>query len=111
MNHELVKIPFGRCLILRDDVWHGGIVGGVGNIRFHGAIVAKGDAATADHLMYGTDENLKDVYSELVGKTVDYAATRNLLPAKETEEINDLIQFQRETLIFDEIFYSNIYLN
>ena len=110
MNRELVKIPFGSCLILRDDVWHGGIVGGVGNIRFHGAIVAKGDAASTDRLAYGTDEKLKDVFSELVGKEVDYAATRDLLPAKETQEIEDLVQFQRETLIFDEIFYSNIYL-
>ena len=108
MNRELVKIPFGSCLILWDDIWHGGIVGGVGNIRFHGAIVAKGDAETSNHPVYGTEENLKDVYSELVGKEVDYTA-RNLLPAKETEEINDLIKFQRETLIFDELFYSNIY--
>ena len=28
MERKLIKIPFGSCLILRDNVWHGGIIGG-----------------------------------------------------------------------------------
>ena len=35
-----MKIPFGSILILIEDVWHGGLSGGVGNVRLHGAIIA-----------------------------------------------------------------------
>ena len=65
MEYELVKIPFGSCLILWDDVWHGGIVGGEGNIRFHGAIVAKTNLPTSNHLAYGTGRTLKEAFLEL----------------------------------------------
>ena len=105
MEYDLVKITFGSCLILRDDVWHGGIVGGEGNIRFNGAIIEKSNAPTSNHLVYGTDRKLKEMFLDIDGKEVDYAASQNLLPAKQTEEINNLIQFQRETSIFDKLLY------
>ena len=38
LKKTLLHIPFGSFLVLRDDVWHGGIIGGEGNIRVHGGI-------------------------------------------------------------------------
>ena len=35
---KLVWIPLGSFLVLRDDVWHGGLCGGAGNVRVHGGI-------------------------------------------------------------------------
>ena len=52
VNREMVHIPFGSMLVLRSDVWHGGIVGGKGNLRFHAAIMARDDLMSDDHLVY-----------------------------------------------------------
>ena len=111
MERKLIKIPFGSCLILRDDVWHGGIVGGKGNIRLHGGVFEAGDAASTNHLVYGTDGNVEEVFSSLKGMEVNYGDSINLLPEQQTKDIKDIIKFQLDTCIFDELFYSNIYLN
>jgi len=111
MERKLIKIPFGSCLILRDDVWHGGIVGGKGNIRLHGGVFEAGDAASTNSLVYGTDGNVKEVFSSLKGMEVNYGDSINLLPEQQTKDIKDIIKFQLDTCIFDELFYSNIYLN
>ena len=37
-DKKLVWIPLGSFLVLRDDVWHGGLCGGTGNLRVHGGI-------------------------------------------------------------------------
>ena len=38
LKKTLVHIPLGSFLVLREDVWHSGIVGGEGNVRVHGGI-------------------------------------------------------------------------
>ena len=111
MERKLIKIPFGSCLILRDDVWHGGIVGGNGNIRLHGAVSKNGDAASTNHLVYGTDGNAEEVFSSLKGMEVNYGDSINLLPEQETKDIKDIIKFQLDACFFDGLFYSRIYLN
>ena len=35
---KLVWIPLGSFLVLRDDLWHGGLCGGAGNVWVHGGI-------------------------------------------------------------------------
>ena len=102
------KIPFGSCLILRDDVWYGGIVGRKGNIRLDGGVFEAGDAASTNHLVYGIDENVEEVFSSLKGMEVNYGDSINLLPEQQTKDIKDIIKFQLDTCIFDKTFNSNI---
>ena len=52
VKREMIHIPFGSMLVLRSDVWHGGIVGGKGNLRFHAAIMVKDDMLDHDNLVY-----------------------------------------------------------
>ena len=57
-----VKIPFGRVLILQADVWNGDIIGGTGNVRFHGGIIARMNQISTDKPVYGFG-NLKIFFS------------------------------------------------
>ena len=47
-NKEMVHIPFGSLLVLRSDVWHGGVVGGKGNLTFHAVIIHKNDITSTE---------------------------------------------------------------
>ena len=42
MHKTLVHIPLGSFLVFCEDVWHGGIVGGEGNVRVHSEILRHG---------------------------------------------------------------------
>ena len=35
VNREMVHIPFGSILVLRSNIWHGGLSEGNGNLQFH----------------------------------------------------------------------------
>ena len=52
LKKTLVHIPFGSFLVLRDDVWHGGIIGGEGNVRVHGGIFEAWTYNTLNRLVY-----------------------------------------------------------
>ena len=52
MSKTLVHIPLGSFLVLREDVWHGGIVGGEGNVRVHGGIFEAWAFQSATKLTY-----------------------------------------------------------
>ena len=77
----------------------------------HGGVFANGDAPSTDKLVYGTDGNVEEVFSSLKGMEVSYGDSIDLLPEEQTSDIKDIIKFQLETNIYDELFYSNIYLN
>ena len=49
----MIHIPFGSMLVARSDVWHGGILGGKGNIRFHATMTVHEDSKDTDELVYG----------------------------------------------------------
>ena len=79
-KYELLHIPFGTLLVSRNDVWHEGFCGHVGNLHLHANIwpmhgysVAKG----GDHLTYGAHEN-KEYLKEKVLKEIDYKKAINV---------------------------------
>ena len=86
INREMIHIPFGSMLVLRSDVWHGGIVGGKGNLRFHAAIMARDDLMSTDQLVYDVTpkeakkkfDSLKVYYSK--AKTFFDNDTKRTLP-------------------------------
>ena len=97
----LVRINFGSILILREDVWHGGLIGGVGNVRLHGAIIANEHILSTKLLKYGS-RTLKSSFS---GMKVDYRTSVDLLNKSKTDTIKDIVPFTKETLIFDNNYY------
>ena len=70
----MVHIPFGSMLVLRSDVWHGGIVGGKGNLRFHAAIMARNDLMETDQLVY--DVTPKEAKKKFDSLQVDYSEAK-----------------------------------
>ena len=56
-EYQLLHIPFGSMLILDVDVWHGGIMGSPGNVRFHATIFPKYDSTTHAQLVYRKSGN------------------------------------------------------
>ena len=52
LKKTLVHIPLGSFLVLREDVWHSGIVGGEGNVRVHGGIFEAWAFNTTNTLAY-----------------------------------------------------------
>ena len=100
----LVKIPFRSILILREDVWHGGLIGGIGNVRLHSAIIANKHILSTKLLKYGS-WNLKRAFS---GMKLDYSSSVDLLRKSKTYAIKDIIPFMTKKLILDNNYYSVI---
>ena len=98
----LVKIPFGSVLILREDVCHRVLIGGVGNVRLHGTIIANEHLLSTTLLKYGS-RNLKRAFT---GTKVDYSTSVDLLNEIKTDAIKDIIPFMKEKLVFDNNYYS-----
>ena len=75
-----MKIPFGCILVLRDDVYHGGIIGGPGNVWLHGAIIASEHLDSSSGAKYPPGCNM-NIFR---GIEVDYNETINLLNEENT---------------------------
>ena len=86
VNRDMVHIPFGSMLVLRSDVWHGGIVGGKGNLRFHAAIMARDDLTSDDQLVYNCSPAVaKKKYN---GLRVQYSEAKHYFAKKLRERCN-----------------------
>ena len=59
MHNTLVHIPLGSFIVLCQDVWHGGIVGGEGNVRVHGGIFEAWAFQSASKLTYPPPTRVK----------------------------------------------------
>ena len=68
----------------------------------HGAIIANEHILSTKLLKYGS-QNLKRAFS---GMKVDYSTSVDLLNKSKTDAIKDIIPFMKETLIFDNNYYS-----
>ena len=89
-------------MILREDVWHGVLIEGVGNVRLHGAIISNEHVLSTKILKYGM-RNLKREFSRI---RVDYSTGVDLLNKSKTDAIKEIIPFMKETLFFDNNYYS-----
>lgn len=57
IHKTLVRIPLGSFIVLFDDMWHSGIVGGEGNVRVHGGAFEAWAFCSATNLSYPPAEN------------------------------------------------------
>ena len=102
----MIYIPFDSMLVVRSDVWHGGLLGEKGKMRFHAAIIVHEDSKEKDELVYGcnniagkrTFDNLK----------VDYKEAKNLLGLRITETLPQMVKYLKENHIFPQSYYKNL---
>ena len=106
LNCNMIHIPFGSILVLRDDVWHGGIVGGKGNIRFHAAILVRENIDSHDHLIYecGPDD-AKRAFGSL---EVNYSEHKCLLSPRTMEALPCLLDYLKKHAHFSKSYYKNL---
>ena len=106
LNHDMIHIPCGSLLVLRDDVWHGGIVGGKGNIRFHAAILVRDNIAVKEHLIYecGPDK-AKSTFGSL---QVKYGNAKCLLSPSKMEGLPTLLDYLKKHAHFPKSYYKNL---
>lgn len=99
-EYQLLYIPFGSMLVLDGDVWHGGIVGSPGNVRFHAAILPIADITISDQLVYRPGN--KQWYRDL---KFDPRSAINVLPEDHWDEIKKVIPYIKHTFcIPDSLF-------
>ena len=78
-------------------VW--GLIGGISNVRLHGALITNDHILSTKQLKYGS-QNLKKAFSRM---KVDYSSSVDLLSKSKTDDIKDIITFMKETLILEKI--------
>ena len=71
-------------------------------MRLHGAIIANEHILSTKNLKYG----MQNIKREFSGMKVDYSTSVDLLNKSKTDAIKDIIPFMKETLIFDNNYYS-----
>ena len=105
-NKEMVHIPFGSLLVLRNDIWHGGVVGGKGNLTFHAAIIHKNDMTSTEQLVY-------DLPSGKASKTfeklkVNYDEDTCFLPPTVMTSLLQMTKYLLEHLPFPPAYFNNL---
>ena len=100
-ERELLYIPFGSMLVLDGNVWHGGIVGSPGNVRFHAAILPTVDTTMSDQLVYCHGD--KQWYRKL--KFVPRSAI-HVLPEADAKEIKKIILYIKHTFCVPDSLFS-----
>ena len=105
LNRDMIHIPFGSILVLRDDVWHGGIVGGKGNIRFHAGILARDNIDVQERLIYGCGDEAKSSFGSL---KVNYGESRCLLSPCTMEALPGMLDYLKKHSHFPKSYYKNL---
>ena len=85
-ERELLYIRFGSMLVLHGNVWHGGIVGSLGSVRFHAAILPAVNTTMSDDLVYRHGDTQFYRKFEFVP-----CFEINVLPEADAEELNNLV--------------------
>ena len=99
MHKTLVHIPLGSFLVLCEDVWHGGIVGGEGNVRVHGGIFEAWAFQSASKLTYppaNQGESLRNYKRsfDLVhnDQPIDYEEAISMVSENQLEQLEQMHQ-------------------
>ena len=89
---QMLFLPFGSMLVLDGDVWHWGIFGSPGNVRFHAAIIPTKDAKVKAELVYKPGDK-----QWMEGMNVAYEEAISILPKEQTEDITKIILYIKST--------------
>ena len=113
MHKTLVHIPLGSFLVLREDVWHGGIVGGEGNVRVHGGIFEAWAFQSASKLTYppaNQGESLRNYKRsfDLVhnDQPIDYEEAISMVSENQLEQLEQMHQNICKSFPATTLFYS-----
>ena len=95
---KLVWIPLGSFLVLRDDVWHGGLCGGAGNVRVHGGIFDSMAIESTGILAYPPSTSLANYMKghnskhNKKGTGVNYDNAINLVGKNTSEQMSEMVE-------------------
>ena len=113
MHKTLVHIPLGSFLVLREDVWHGGIVGGEGNVRVHGGIFEAWAFQSASKLTYPPANqgeslrNYKKVFDNVHNdQPIDYEEAISMVSENQLEQLEQMHQNICKSFPATTLFYS-----
>ena len=113
MHKTLVHIPLGSFLVLREDVWHGGIAGGEGNVRVHGGIFEAWAFQSASKLTYppaNQGESLRNYKRsfDLVhnDQPIDYEEAISMVSENQLEQLEQMHQNICKSFPATTLFYS-----
>ena len=113
MHKTLVHIPLGSFLVLREDVWHGGIVGGEGNVRVHGGIFEAWAFQSTSKLSYPPAKqgeslkNYKRAFDQVHNdKSIDYKNAISMVTENQLEQLEQMHQNICKSFPATTLFYS-----
>ena len=101
---------------LRDDVMHGGICGGPGNVRVHGGIFDSIAIESTNKLTYKSSASLARISTEhkrehnVRGQEIDYSEATDLLGEKVSNKLKKMVGVMRDEYITPNGFFSITYL-
>ena len=115
LKKTLVHIPLGSFLVLREDVWHSGIVGGEGNVRVHGGIFEPYAFGTSSQLVYPPVS--KDIIHNLKAykrgfdavhnkDPIDYENAVTMVSPKQAEQLKQMFLNLRNSFPVSTLFYA-----
>ena len=113
-DKKLVWIPLGSFLVLHDDVWHGVLCGGVGNLRVHGGIFDSIAIETTTKLTYPDSTSLKffnrvhNAVHNKKGASVDYNNSIDFLGKETSELIGQMVSTIKNSFAFLNRFFEKL---
>ena len=115
LKKTLVHIPLGSFLVLREDVWHSGIVGGEGNVRVHGGIFEPYAFSTTSQLIYPPvrKEDIPNVKAYKKGfdavhnkDPIDYENAVTMVSPKQAEQLKQMYLNLCKSFPVSTLFYA-----
>ena len=115
LKKTLVHIPLGSFLVLREDVWHSGIVGGEGNVRVHGGIFEAWAFNTTSQLVYPpvSKDNIPNLKAYKKGfddvhnkDPIDYENAVTMVSPKQAEQLKQMYLNLCKSFPVSTLFYA-----
>ena len=115
-DKNLVFIPLGSFLVLRDDVWHDGLCGGKGNLWVHGGIFDSVAIQTTTNLTYPDSMSLANymkghnsVHNKR-GEHTDYDTSIDLLGKETSDLLGQMVSTIQNSFAFPNGFFEKLLL-
>ena len=115
LKKTLVHIPLGSFLVLREDVWHSGIVGGEGDVRVHGGIFEAWAFNTTSQLVYPpvSKDNIPNLKAYKKGfdavhnkDPIDYENAVTMVSPKQAEQLKQMYLNLCKSFPVSTLFYA-----
>ena len=101
-------------MVLNDEVMHGGIYGGPGNVRVHGGIFDSIAIESTNKLTYKLSASISIIIMEhnrehnVRGKEIDYSTATDLLGENVSDKLEKMIRVMRDEYITTNGFFDHL---